>query len=204
MTRSLVLLFLAALTGCTTYPSTSATEASSQIASGTALAPTNDNPVVLGDRGLLMLYCAYRSGGCGNYDQFGQLGVSPDLVMNWIPADATYIFDFIEGEDGLPIYTVTFPYPSSFRGIAAEFDAVQVDWTTSDGSESAAEGQSDGYYGPLADSMDNVTTVYNCGHPSRNFLAAWDENGSPDYAKAALAANYGEDYGYAGEGCGDQ
>ncbi len=195
MSLRFVSLFLVIASACTTYGAKSPKdEASEQIASGDALAPTNDQPVVIGNNGLLMLYCAYRAGGCGNLDQFGQLGVSPDLVMNWDPAKATFVFDYIDGPDGNPIYTATFPYPSSFRGIPAEFDAKEVDWSTEDGSELAKLGQSDGYYG-LKTSFDNVATVYNCnGKPSLNIIAGWDEDGNPDYMKANQAITYGEDY----------
>lgn len=164
--------------------------ADEQISSGTVTMPTSENRAVLGDEGMMYLYCAGADGGCYGTDALVFAGTSPNFPLNWDPATSDLAFGTYTTDDGSMAFVTQFPYPSSGRGDAATPDAVNVDWETGEGSDLGEEGLNDGWYNLVEG--ENVGWVSDCGHYHLNIFFDWESDGSR--GDSSNAATYGEDF----------
>ena len=194
MRNALIGLSLLPLIACgTVQPSLPANtdEIDNQVSAGLEM-PSDDNPVVLGQNGVMLLWCADADGGCYGTAALVFAGTTPSFPMNWDPSQSPLAFGtYTDNASGQTAFVTQFPYPSSGRGDAAEPDAVNVDWETGDGSDLGEAGINDGWFN-LYEGSENVEWVSDCGHYHLNILFGWDGDGNVDVP--TNAASYGEDY----------
>lgn len=180
----LVLSFLA----CSTYTDSQAAAVSdvdSQVAAGLQL-PSNTNPVVFADNGIVLLYPLLADSGAAADDL--ELRVAGIASNDAFDVGHYPFWGYVDPNTGaLLAYETQLPFPMEIRGNAAESWAVMNDWTTTDDDVGALD---DGWYN-LPQYGANILTWYDCGVAHPDLYGGWSADGKVN--PNVQGASIGED-----------